>query len=182
GDQTWMAENLRVTRYRNGDALPNVTANDEWSILAMGAYCNYNNTEALDTIATYGRLYNWYTVSDNRNIAPKGWRVATPDDWNILIDHLGGDAIAGGKLKEAGDLHWDSPNEADNSSGFTAQPGGWRHIENNMQAFSRYGVWWTSGQNGVSSAADLQLYAWSTKTYKGFSLMINGYSIRCIKE
>ncbi|MCU4177899.1 fibrobacter succinogenes major paralogous domain-containing protein, partial [Carboxylicivirga sp. N1Y90] len=182
GDQTWMAENLRVTRYRNGDALPNVTANDEWSVLAMGAYCNYNNTEALDTIATYGRLYNWYTVSDNRNIAPKGWRVATPDDWNILIDHLGGDAIAGGKLKEAGDLHWDSPNEADNSSGFTAQPGGWRHINKNTEELSYFGIYWTSGQNSSTSAARLQLFCWSTNALKGFNFMNNGYSIRCIKE
>ncbi|MCU4155333.1 fibrobacter succinogenes major paralogous domain-containing protein [Carboxylicivirga sp. A043] len=90
GKQTCMAENLRVTRFRNGDALPNITDNDKWSIQAVAAYCNYNNTEDLDTIATYGRLYNWYAVADSRNIAPKGWRVATPEDWNILIDYLGG--------------------------------------------------------------------------------------------
>ncbi|TRX72185.1 fibrobacter succinogenes major paralogous domain-containing protein [Carboxylicivirga sp. M1479] len=182
GDQTWMAENLRVTRFRNGDAIINITDNDMWSIQEVAAYCNYNNTEDLDTIATYGRLYNWYAAGDSRNIAPKGWRVATPEDWNILIDHLGGDALAGGKLKEAGDEHWESPNEADNSSGFTGQPGGWRHIDKGMQAFSRYGVWWTNGQAGQESAAYIQLFTWSTKTYPGFHFIVNGFSIRCIKD
>jgi len=182
GKQTWMAENLRVTHFRNGDAIPNITDNDKWSIQEVGAYCNYNNIENLDTIATYGRLYNWYAASDSRNIAPKGWRVATPEDWNILIEYLGGDALAGGKLKEAGNEHWESPNEADNSSGFTAQPGGWRHFENHMQAFSLYGIWWTSGQNGPESAANLQLFSWSTNALKGFNYKLNGYSIRCIKE
>ena len=71
GNQTWMAENLRVTHYRNGDPIPNVTGNEEWSRLTTGAYCNYNNTTNPDTIATYGRLYNWYAAIDSRKIAPE---------------------------------------------------------------------------------------------------------------
>ncbi|WP_430814635.1 fibrobacter succinogenes major paralogous domain-containing protein [Carboxylicivirga sp. RSCT41] len=181
GKQTWMAENLRVTRFRNGDAIPNITDNDKWSIQAVAAYCNYNNTEDLDTIATYGRLYNWYAAADSRNIAPKGWRVATPDDWNILIDYLGGETIAGGKLKEAGNEHWESPNEADNSSGFTAQPGGFRFNDEDIKGIALYGYWWSTGQNG-SSAARLQLFSWSQEVYKEMRSMNTGYSIRCIKE
>ena len=181
GNQTWMAENLRVTRFRNGDAIPNITDNDMWSIQEVAAYCNYNNTEDLDTIATYGRLYNWYAAGDSRNIAPKGWRVAKPEDWNILIDHLGGDALAGGKLKEAGNEHWESPNEADNSSGFTGQPGGFRYNNEETNGMYLYGSWWTTGHNG-SSAARLQLFSWDTVVYKALRNVNSGYSIRCIKE
>jgi hypothetical protein len=85
GNQTWMAENLRTIHYQNGDELQNVADTAQWARLESGAYCNYNNTEDPDTIATYGRLYNWYAVADSRNIAPKGWHVASASEWNTLI-------------------------------------------------------------------------------------------------
>jgi len=86
GDQWWMTENLKVTHYGNGDPIPEVTDNTQWSVLDTGAYCNYGNDAG--RVSNYGRLYNWYVINDNRNIAPEGWHVATYDDWTFLIDFL----------------------------------------------------------------------------------------------
>ena len=126
GTQTWMAENLRVTKYRNGDPIPNVTDNAAWAALTTGAYCSYANTTDKDKIATYGLLYNWFTVTDSRNIAPAGWHVPTNDEWETLTTFLGG-AGAGGQMKETGTTHWLSPNTgATNESGFSGTPAGAR--------------------------------------------------------
>lgn len=183
GDQVWMAENLRVTHYRNGDTIPNVKDTTAWASQTEGAYCNYNNTEDPDTIATYGRLYNWYATQDTRNIAPEGWRVANGTDWLTLINYLGGDTIASKHLKEVGTLHWDGPNDADNSSGFTALPGGWRVNVNYPIKFGLYGAFWTSSVYSQSSAPFLYLTTWHDNVvYKSFNYKVNGYSIRCIKE
>ena len=95
GEQWWMLENLRVTHYRNGDAIPNVTDDAEWEGLSTGAYCDYDNDPA--NVATYGRLYNWYAVGDSRNIAPAGWHVPSDDEWQTLVDYLGGSSVAGGE-------------------------------------------------------------------------------------
>jgi len=136
GNQWWMAENLKVTRYRNGDPIPNITDNHTWVDLSTGAYCNYNND--ISNVATYGRLYNWYAVDESRNIAPAGWHVPTDDEWKQLEIYLGMSPTEadethwrgtdeGGKLKETGTTHWYSPNTgATNESGFTALPGGYR--------------------------------------------------------
>jgi len=182
GNQTWMAENLRTTRYRNGDAIPNVTDTTEWASTKAGAYCNYNNTNSLDTIATYGRLYNWYAVADERQLAPKGWRVANIQDWDILIEYLGGDSVAGDKMKEIGSTHWIGPNESDNSSGFTAQPSGWRYLSNNCDNLGFYCDLWTSSEYNFVAAGFLYLFSWDSKVYKGINFKNNGYSVRCIKE
>ncbi|MBN2638036.1 MAG: fibrobacter succinogenes major paralogous domain-containing protein [Bacteroidales bacterium] len=183
GDQVWMAENLRVTHYRNGDTIPSVKDTTSWANQTEGAYCNYNNTEDPDTIATYGRLYNWYATQDTRNIAPEGWRVANAVDWQILINYLGGDTIASKHLKEAGTLHWHGPNDGDNSSGFTALPGGRRYRTYPFSGFELYADFWTSSLYSETSAPFLYLTAWHDNlVYKGFNYKINGYSIRCIKE
>lgn len=183
GDQIWMAENLRVTHYQNGDEIPNVKDSTQWAEQIEGAYCNYNNTENLDTIATFGRLYNWYTTQDIRGLAPEGWRVANSVDWLILIEYLGGDTIASKHLKEAGTLHWDGPNNADNSSGFTALPSGRRYKTQFYSGFELYSVFWTSSLYSETSAPFLYLTTWNDNlVYKGFNFKINGYAIRCIKE
>jgi uncharacterized protein (TIGR02145 family) len=183
GNQVWMAENLRTTRYRNGDPIPMVTDSALWMEQLSAAWCNYNNTENLDTIATYGRLYNWYAVVGEgpQNIAPEGWRVPNADDWNTLTQYLGGDSIAGRKLKEAGGLHWVDPNDADNSSGFTALPGGWRQGFDDFNKRGSYSTLWSTSYNGESGAF-LYLF-WSTPyVYKGFNYKTQGYNVRCIKE
>ena len=127
GTQTWMAENLRTTKYRDGSAIPNVTDNTAWINLTTGAYCNYNNTTNADTIATYGRLYNWYAATNSRNIAPAGWHLPSEAEWRTLFTQLGGYGVAGGKMKETGTTHWIAANTgATNESGFTALPTGFR--------------------------------------------------------
>src|SRR4030042_3006216 len=112
GTQVWMAENLKVTHYRNGDAVPIIKDEAEWRAVMFketGAYCNYKNDEKF--VKTYGRLYNWYVVSDQRNIAPEGWHIPTKAEWKMLADNLGDPDIAGGNMKEKGTVHWDTPNE-----------------------------------------------------------------------
>ena len=182
GTQTWMAENLRVTRYSNGDSVPNVTDTAKWMNLLDGAYCNYNNTSSLDTIATYGRLYNWYAATDSRNIAPKGWRVANAEDWLILFDYLGGDTIASNKLKEAGSIHWRDPFHSDNSSGFTALPGGFIDKANPFDGLRFFGCWWVASDYDNVKAPFFFLFFYDSKIWKGFNYKLNGYSLRCIKE
>jgi uncharacterized protein (TIGR02145 family) len=127
GTQVWMAENLKTTKYRNGDPIANVADNTEWENLTTGAYCTYDND--LKKLNAYGHLYNWHAVSDARNIAPEGWHVATDAEWTILNNYLGGGIASGDKLKETGAIHWNYSNSETNESGFTALPGGFR---NNM--------------------------------------------------
>lgn len=182
GNQTWMAENLRVTKYNNGVAIPNIIDNEEWASLTTGAFCNYNNTSDLDTIATYGRLYNWFAVDDTRRIAPEGWRVPSVADWNELIDLLGGDTIASNALKEAGNTHWADPYESSNSSGFTAIPSGWRYLEKNSRFIGYYCTWWTATEINLTGASFLYLYYYDSKVWRSINYKANGYSVRLIKE
>jgi len=185
GTQVWMVENLKVTRFNKGDSIPEVTDDNEWSTLKKGAYCNYDKDPANAT--TYGRLYNWYVVGDTRNVCPSGWHVPTDTEWQILIDHLGGAIIAGGKLKATGTLEtgsglWHSPNTgATNESGFSAVPGGFRNLNGSFTNISSNACYW-------SSTAD-QTKAWEREmSYKYGNVdryaenKENGYSIRCLKD
>ena len=186
GTQTWMAENLRTKIYRNGDSIPNVTDTAQWVDLTTGAYCYYNNTKDIDSIATFGGLYNWYAVSDSRGLAPKGWHVPTDADWTTLVTYLGngnltlGNSIAGNKMKEAGGKHW-SPSEEDNSSGFTALPGGWRYYDDGKFNFIRYyGNWWSA--KGVYYAYFFSLSCTDGNVFWAINYPNYGYSVRCIKD
>lgn len=117
GNQTWMAENLRTTRYRNGELIPLITDAGVWSSLVSGAYREVPHyLEGPER----GNFYNWFAVNDLRNIAPEGWHVATDADFTELANFLGGNAVAGDKLKETGTKHWFNPNTGTNESGFTA--------------------------------------------------------------
>jgi len=144
GDQWWMAQDLRVTHYRNGDPIPNVTDNTEWTKLTSGALCYWEND--INYKYTYGALYNLFTVSDNRKLAPEGWHVPTDAEWQTLVDYLGGDEVAGGKLKETGTDNWREPNVgATNESGFTARPGGYRiDINGEFNALWDYAYYWSA--------------------------------------
>lgn len=184
GTQTWMAENLRTTKYRNGEEIAEVTSNTAWKDLTSGAYSNYENTTDIDAIATSGRLYNWFAVSDSRNLAPVGWHVATDADWTTLTTYLGGASVAGGKMKESGLTHWNSPNtSATNSSGFTALPGGRReYTDGSFINIGFNGFWWTSTAYNPD-------YSWYRQiNYDG--AIVNpanfhkqyGFSVRCVKD
>jgi uncharacterized protein (TIGR02145 family) len=178
GNQIWMTENLRTTRYRNGDPIPNVTDGNEWSILTSGAFCNYEND--IENFNTYGLLYNWYAVSDKHNITPDGWHIATSEEWTTLFNYLGGPGIAEGKLKESDTTHWDSPNTgATNATGFTALPGGSR-IGGTFLYMGSAAYWWSATEN--SNAIE----AFRINLSTGYTISSRnkawGYSIRCIKD
>jgi uncharacterized protein (TIGR02145 family) len=183
GNQWWMAENLKVTKFRNGDSIPNVTDNGSWTSLTTEAYCYYNNDA--NNSATYGGLYNWYAVSDSRKIAPIGWHVPNDAEWTILTDFLGGASIAGGKLKESGTAHWQSPNTgATNETGFTAVPGGNRYGSGYGGGFSYIGNdgrWWTSSKNDPGANHRYLYYAYGG-IYTDYSSKSFGFSVRCIKD
>lgn len=179
GDQVWMAENLKVTRYRNGDAIPNVTSNTTWEGLTSGAYCNFLND--VSNAAVYGRLYNLYACNDSRNIAPEGWHVASDAEWQTLVDHLGGAYVAGGKLKDTTTTLWQAPNTgATNEVGFKALPGGCRYIN---------GTWWGRGtycwfMSPTSNTAWYRClyYADDNVSHDHEYTNQSGFSIRCIKD
>jgi uncharacterized protein (TIGR02145 family) len=181
GDQWWMSENLIVTHYRNGDAIPHITNNSEWTRLQTSAYCSYDNDEANVTI--YGRLYNWYAVNDSHGIAPAGWHVPSDDEWQTLVDYLGGSSDAGSKMKEIGIDHWLSPNEgATNESDFSALPGGFRGaLEGTYHNLGGYTVFWSATEYGN--------LAWTRELWDNISYIVrdyvakqNGFSVRCLKD
>lgn len=178
GTQVWMAENLKVMHYRNGDPIPNVTDQTEWVGLSTGAYCNYYNDE--HNVATYGRLYNWYAIDDSRNIAPEGWHVASNAEWFALQDYLGGNDM-GGKLKETGTVHWNSPNTAaTNETGFTGLPGGQRG-GSGFWSLGEIAWFWTPDEafgNGIMKTLSYNMeWIGGQGDSKKF-----GNSIRCVKD
>jgi len=181
GNQWWMAENLKVEHYRNGDMIHLVSNNEDWENLTTGAYCSYNNDS--NYIDTYGLLYNWYAV-DNGNLSPEGWHVPTNTEWQILVDYLGGHSFAGGKLKEEGTIHWEIPNvNATNESGFTALPGGFRNKNGIFYSLGYYSYFWSSTETNDNNAwyrylsgSDMVSHVYDYGV-KGF-----GYSVRCVKD
>ncbi|MBU1632969.1 hypothetical protein KJ762_00470 [bacterium] len=181
GNQCWTAENLKVTHYRNGDVIPNVSDNTEWENLTTGAYCNYDNDTS--NVATYGRLYNWYTVNDSRNIAPEGWHVPTDAEWQTLVDYLGGDAIAGGEMKETGTTHWHSPNTgATNESGFAALPGGFPYHDGTFHGMGTNATFWSSIEYGRYTAWSRDLFYDYSNVGRGYDGKQGGFSVRCVRD
>jgi uncharacterized protein (TIGR02145 family) len=183
GTQTWMAENLKVQHYRNGDPIPNVTADAAWMNSDSGAYCNLKNNAI--NVDSYGRLYNWYAVNDARKIAPIGWHVPTDAEWQTLIDYLGGPTVAGIKLKESGMTHWNSSGaEGTNESGFTALPGEFRNW-NGDWSFTSSGAnafFWSATESDVTNAWDRRLYYNLESVSHDDWDKHNGMSIRCIAD
>lgn len=184
GTQVWMAENLKVTKYRNGDPITtNIPNNAAWININSGAFCWY--LDDIENKPTYGALYNWYAVSDSRNICPTGWHIPTSAEWTTLITYLGGENVAGGKLKEIGKTHWLAPNlGATNETGFTGLPSGGR---DNTALFNGLGAncnWWSST---VGYAGELiWIYALNTSgaNFHGSDIASKrqGLSVRCIKD
>lgn len=192
GTQTWTVENLKVTKYRNGEAIPNITDVDQWRSNRSGAYCSYDNS--VGNSAAYGYLYNYYVVTNSKNIAPSGWHVPSDIEWMTLISTLGSESIVGGNLKEAGTSHWSSPNTgADNSSGFTALPGGYRRYNPNssesvyFSGIGEDGYWWTT--TNVYNIPDNFYMKIRNLSYTNRSIgtvtylaMPSGCSIRLVKD
>jgi len=201
GTQVWMVENLRVTHYRNGDSIPNVTDSTAWSNLTTGACCWYNN-DATTYANTYGALYNWFAVTDSRNIAPTGWHVPTDTEWKTLENYLlangynydgttTGNKIAKSLAFDAGWIY--SSNEGAvgntdyptyrNKTGFTALPGGFRKNIGIFINIGFGGYWWSSTEYSQTNVLTrYMLYNCELFTDNSTNLKINGFSVCCVKD
>ncbi len=179
GNQIWMAENLRTTKYKNGASIPLITSNSIWSGLTSGARSFYNNDSAT-YLANFGSLYNWYAVNTG-NLCPTGWHVPTDAEWTAMENYLGGSFIAGGKLKAS--TLWNSPNTgATNASGFTAFPGGFRDYDGTFYYLGDFGYWWTSSEVTTGYAWNHNLgYNFNYTSISGNMISL-GLSIRCVKD
>ena len=177
-----MAENLKVTHYNDGSEIPNITNNGDWGGLSTGAYGDYDNNPT--NSETYGRLYNWYTVDDNRGLCPEGWHVPSDAEYTVLTDYLGGESVAGGKMKEAGYEHWNSPNTgATNESGFTGLPAGYRSYNSGTYySMGNYGSFWSSSEHSSTSALFRLLYYNLSNASRVGEGKQHGYSIRCLGD
>lgn len=177
GSQTWMAENLKTTKFNDNTTVPFVTEVTIWSALSTPGYSWYNN----DSIA-YGALYNWYSVNTGK-LCPTGWHVPSDAEWTGLTTYLGGDSIAGDKIKEEGILHWIAPNTgATNESGLTGLPGGYRNDIGTFGNVKKIGYWWSSTSFNTVDAyyrfisSDYEPVIRSNSSQKG------GFSVRCLKD
>ncbi|MCF8371332.1 MAG: fibrobacter succinogenes major paralogous domain-containing protein [Bacteroidales bacterium] len=195
--QVWTVKNLKTKKYRDGTDIPKVSNDVAWASQTSGAFCNYDNDAS--NVSTYGRLYNWFAVTDYHNIAPVGWHVATSSEVTALLNYLGGWYTAGGELKEAGFAHWGSPNTgAVNSVGLTALSGGYRSADSNtiISAYTKIGVqgrFWASYTPGGASADYFYMQKSATSVMGSFTAdgigpwfnpydKCNGYSVRLVKD
>lgn len=181
GSQVWMVENLKVTHYNDGTDIPLVEYGWDWVGLTTPGYCWFNNDSA--TYNTRGAMYNWYAVNTGK-LCPKGWHVPTDAEWTILINYLGGPSVAGGKLREAGTLHWTSPNTgATNESKFTLLPGGYRAYQNGTFLYlNDNSTLWSSTSITSSTAWSRSISYNSTEVLSVSNMNTYGISVRCIKD
>lgn len=186
GSQQWMAENLKTSKYNNGNTISNVTDPTQWKNLTTPAWCHYNNSDSLGKI--YGKLYNWYVVSPasnvSKNVCPTGWHVPTKPEWTILIDYLGGESIAGGKMKEIGTINWNIPNAgATNVTLFRGLPGGARSASGSSYFGIGYlGHWWSVTEAKTNEGSDFQMW-YNGEGARCYNDEKNyGFSIRCLKD
>jgi uncharacterized protein (TIGR02145 family) len=187
GTQVWTTNNLDVTTYSDGTVIPEVSDPTQWSNLTTGAWCYYNNNSSSGT--TYGKLYNWYAVAGihdtdagtpNKILAPTGWHVPTDAEWTTLITTLGGESVAGGKMKAI--TLWNSPNtDATNSSGFRALPGGSRRY-NGFNDIGDYGYWWSSSEGTTADAWSRHLNYGNGYAYRPNATKETGFSVRCLRD
>ena len=186
GTQVWMVENLKTTKYRNGDLIGTTTpASLDISSESTPKYqWAYDGNES--NVATYVRLYTWYAVSDNRNICPTGWHVPTDAEWTTLTTSLGGEDVASGKLKEAGTSYWMPSNEgATNSSGFTAFPSGCRDDDGTYLSVGFGGYWWSSTEYSATDAYQRHMDYYSScggNVCRLYSNKHYGFSVRCLQD
>lgn len=180
GTQVWMVENLKTTKYNDGTDIPLVKDSATWANLATPGYCWLYNDQ-LTYINTTGALYNWYAVNTGK-LSPIGWHVPSDSDYIVLTKYLGGESIAGGKLKETGTTNWKTPNTgADNTSGFTALPGGYRN-EHGFYGIGVNGSWWTTTPVGTDNAMYLYLENTNAEAQRLNYKKMHGFSVRCIKN
>lgn len=190
GSQVWMAVNLKTTKYNDGSPIPNVTDNDTWTNLKTGAYCNYDNLES--NVTTYGRLYNWYTVNTGK-LAPTGWHVATDDEWTTLENYLSANIDSSGSAAKAlaSKTDWALSTEAgavgndltkNNTTGFTALPGGGRYNNGPYFNIKYFGHWWSSSESSEGYAYFRIMLCGGNHLTRISSDEQFGFSVRCVRD
>lgn len=194
GTQTWLNKNLDVSTYSDGTVIPQVTDPTLWANLTTGAWCYHSNSTANGT--TYGKLYNWYAVAgiwneasktnvtQRKKLAPTGYHIPSNSDWNILITYLGGEGMAGGKLKSTGTTIWTSPNTgATNSSGFFGLPGGYRFSNGSFGFYiGMFGTWWSLTESNTANASTRILYYNYGSIGTNIENKASGFSVRYLKD
>ena len=177
GSQVWTSKNLDVATYRNGDVIPQVQDKEAWAELTTGAWCYYDNDTSNGK--KYGKLYNWYAVNDPRGLAPNGYHISTNEEWEILIDYLGGDVEAGTKMKSTSG--WQDNGDGINISGFSGLPGGQRDKFGGFGYIESDGNWWSSKEY-ADDAGGLGLNCFDGKVSVYMMEKRYGHSVRCLKD
>ena len=186
GSQTWLAENLKVTRLNDNETIPEIIDVDTWALMTSPAYCWHSNDKINSEV--YGALYNWHSVNTGK-LCPAGWHVPSFQEWNTLIEYIGGSEVAGSKLKEAGTDFWvqSQHGAGTNSTGFSALPGG-KRVDSNPNYSNGYdktgytGYWWSSTENEAGMPNGVFLNFSSAYTSSFAYAKFVGCSVRCIKD
>ncbi|MFN6064143.1 MAG: fibrobacter succinogenes major paralogous domain-containing protein [Bacteroidota bacterium] len=181
GDQVWMSENLKTSRYRNGGSIPNVLGYTDWVALTTGAWSYYEHDVANNAIL--GKLYNWYTTLGD-TLCPTGWHLPTDAEWTTLTDRLGGESVAGGKMKSIGTAYWDNPNiDATNSSGFSGLGGGYRNESHgDFDVIGVVGYFWSANEYSSSNGLGRVLVNYLGEVFSFNSIKSFGASVRCLRD
>lgn len=181
GKTDWMLENLNVAKYRNGEPIKQAQTPEEWAKCLKkkeGCWCYYENDKSNGS--KYGMLYNWYAVNDSRGLAPKGWHVPSADEWDDLVEQLGGKEEAGKKMKSS--IDWSDNCNATNASGFFGLPAGFRSSEGKFFFKDSYALWWSSTNYKDNTAWYMYLYCNLDFAVKYYYSKGDGFSVRCIKD
>jgi uncharacterized protein (TIGR02145 family) len=182
GKQVWMSENLNVEKFRNGDPIPEAKTDEEWKKAGENkqpAWCYYNNDPANGE--KYGKLYNWYAVNDLRGLAPEGWHVPSDEEWTILLNYLGGEEVAGAKLKSQ--TGWVEDGNGTNISCFLGFPGGYRVSTGKFFDVGYNASWWSSTEMDTEIAWYRTLFFYDDWVYRfDRGVKRDGYSVRCLKD
>jgi uncharacterized protein (TIGR02145 family) len=193
GSQIWAGCNLNLATYRDGTIIPQVTGTTEWSGLTTGAWCySYNNSS---NGPIYGKLYNWYAVMGiydesslldpllRKQLAPSGYHIPSDPEWSTLTTYLGGESVAGGKMKQANNCYWSPPNtNATNSSLFTALPSGYREYNGLFSGLGSNSTFWSSTESSAGNSWIRFLFYINDDAYRGPDEWATGLAVRCIKD
>ena len=181
GSQIWSAKNLSVETFRNGDPIAEAKTAEEWqkaAQLKIPVWCYYNNDPKMNN--TYGKLYNWYAVSDPRGLAPEGWEIPSEAQWSELVEWLGGKTKAAYALKSRNG--WAGNGNGTNISDFNAKPGGGRYYDGSFEGLEEYANWWTATEFNESYAYDRNLNDGTSNALAYYSMKEDGFSVRCIRQ
>ena len=177
GNQVWTSKNLDVSKFKNGEEIPQAETKDQWKAFSdanEAAWCYYENK------TEYGKLYNWYAVNDPRGLAPAGYHIPTDAEWTTLTNYLGGETIAGAKMKSK--TGWENDGNGTNSSAFAGLPGGYRYYFGYFNGIGVFGNWWSSSESSTSSAWSRDLSYGDGDVNRNDANKQNGFSVRCLRD